>query len=100
MSMEKTATAIYKKPSASAPTVLTYGIDAALVKEATGEYYVDLLLDEAGLWKGATRATGSWTARNRIVSASAPKIRWDESFLIRLAAAESMRKGICFLLVY
>jgi len=24
--MEKTATAIYKKPSASAPTVLTYGI--------------------------------------------------------------------------
>ena len=51
MSMEKTATAIYKKPSASAPTVLTYGIDAALVKEATGKYYVDLLLDEAGLWK-------------------------------------------------
>jgi hypothetical protein len=80
--MEKTATAIYKKPSASAPTVLTY---------ATGEYYVDLLLDEAGLWKGATRATGSWTARNRIVSASVPKIRWDESFLIRLAIAESTR---------
>jgi len=33
-------------------------------------------------------------------SASAPKIRWDESFLIRLAAAQSMRRGICFLLVY
>jgi hypothetical protein len=49
--MEKTATVIYKKPSASAPTVLTYGIDAALVKEAIGKYYVDLLLDEAGLWK-------------------------------------------------
>ena len=49
----KTATAIYKKPNASAPTVLTYGIDAALMKEATGKYYVDLLLDEAGLWKMA-----------------------------------------------
>jgi hypothetical protein len=58
MSMEKTATAIYKKPSASAPTVLTYGIDAALVKEATGKYYVDLLLDEAGLWKWRYESNG------------------------------------------
>ena len=40
-----------QEASASAPTVLTYGIDAALVKEATGKYYVDLLLDAAGLWK-------------------------------------------------
>jgi hypothetical protein len=56
--MEKTATAIYKKPSASAPTVLTYGIDAALVKEATSKYYVDLLLDEAGVWKWRYEGNG------------------------------------------
>jgi hypothetical protein len=34
---------------------LTYGIDAELVKEATGKYYVDLFLDEAGRWKMALR---------------------------------------------
>jgi hypothetical protein len=49
MSMKKAAMAIYKKPSASAPTVLTY---------ATGKYYVDLLLDEAGLWKWRYESNG------------------------------------------
>ena len=49
---------IYKKPSGSSPIVLTYGVDAALVKEATGKYYVDLFLDEAGLWKWRYESIG------------------------------------------
>ncbi len=49
---------IYKKPSGSSPVVLTYGVDLELVKEASGKYYVDLLLDEAGLWKWRYESTG------------------------------------------
>jgi hypothetical protein len=49
---------IYKKPGASIPTILVYGVDAELVKEATGKYYVDLLLDEAGLWKWRYESIG------------------------------------------
>ena len=49
---------IYKKPSGSSPIVLTYGVDAEIVKEATGKYYVDLLLDEAGLWKWRYESSG------------------------------------------
>ena len=49
---------IYKKPNATSPTVLTAGVDAELVKEAIGNYYVDLLLDEAGLWKWRYESTG------------------------------------------
>jgi hypothetical protein len=32
--------------------------DRALVKEATSKYYVDLLLDEAGLWKWRYESNG------------------------------------------
>ena len=49
---------IYKKPGASSPTILTYGVDLELVKEATGKYYVDLLLDEAGFWKWRCESIG------------------------------------------
>ena len=49
---------IYKKPGASSPTVLVHGVDAELVKEATGKYYVDLLLDEAGFWKWRYESMG------------------------------------------
>lgn len=31
-------------------TTLTYGIDLALVKAATGDYYADVLLNQAGHW--------------------------------------------------
>jgi hypothetical protein len=50
--------ASYKKPGASSPTVLVHGVDAELVKEATGKYYVDLLLDEAGFWKWRCESIG------------------------------------------
>src|SRR5690242_12852110 len=56
--------------------------DRALVKEATGKYYVDRCSMRPDFGNGAMNRTASLTARNRIASASAPKIRWDESFLI------------------
>ena len=49
---------IYKKPTASSPTVLVYGVDTELVRESSGKYYVDLLLDEAGLWKWRYESSG------------------------------------------
>jgi hypothetical protein len=49
---------IYKKPTASSPTVLVYGVDAELVRESTGKYHVDLLLDVAGLWKWRYESSG------------------------------------------
>jgi hypothetical protein len=57
---------IYKKPSSSTPTVLVYGVDAPLVKKATGEYYIDLLLDEAGLWKWHYESSGVVDTPSRV----------------------------------
>lgn len=49
---------IYKRPSDDDPTVLVYGADVDLIRESTGKYYVDLLLDDAGLWKWRFESSG------------------------------------------
>ena len=53
-----TITFKYLKPSAVLVTLI-YGTDAALVKDSTGKYHVDLDLDEAGLWKWRYWSTGA-----------------------------------------
>jgi hypothetical protein len=40
-------------------TVYTFGVDAELVKDATGQYYVDQVIDEAGLWRYRFEASGN-----------------------------------------
>jgi hypothetical protein len=47
---------------AGVTTTLTYGIDIAVVKSATGVYYVDLDLDTEGTWKYRAYSTGTGKA--------------------------------------
>jgi hypothetical protein len=49
-------------PSATSATTYEYGTDAELVKDSTGVYYVDLDLDEAGLWRYRFYSTGTGQA--------------------------------------
>lgn len=46
-------------PPSGATVTLTYGTDAALVKDSTGNYHVDLDLDAAGKWFWRWAATGT-----------------------------------------
>lgn len=41
----------YRKPNDETTTLLTYGVDGAVVKETTGIYHVDLPNDVGGTWK-------------------------------------------------
>jgi len=50
---------IYQSPSAANPTVLTYGVDAALERDSVGLYHVDLSLTEAGTWRWRYESTGT-----------------------------------------
>lgn len=51
----------YKTP-AGVTTMLTYGVDVALVKQATGIYYVDVNANAAGVWKYRFYSTGTGQA--------------------------------------
>jgi hypothetical protein len=48
----------YEDPSGNV-TTLVYGVDAAVVKNSTGSYYVELEVDEAGDWHYRWIATGT-----------------------------------------
>ena len=57
-------------------TTYVYGTDSELVKDSTGQYHADYLLDESGIWKYQFISTGtlpsmeegSWaTLSNRVV---------------------------------
>lgn len=50
-----------KKPSGTI-TTLVYGADADLVRDATGQYYVDVVTDEKGEWNFRFEGTGTVTA--------------------------------------
>jgi len=50
-----------KKPSGTI-TTLVYGTDAAVVKDATGQYHVDVTTDEKGEWNFRFEGTGTCTA--------------------------------------
>jgi hypothetical protein len=53
----------YRDPSGNV-TSLLYGTDAALVKSATGIYYVDIDADELGVWNFRFYSTGTGQAAN------------------------------------
>ena len=50
---------IYQVPRDPAPTLLVYGVDAALVREGVGLYHVDLSLIEPGTWHWRYESTGT-----------------------------------------
>jgi hypothetical protein len=53
----------YKDPS-GAIISLQYGVDAELVKSATGVYYVDIDADAAGIWYFRMYSTGTGQGAN------------------------------------
>lgn len=53
----------YKDPSGNV-TTLTYPTDAALVKDSTGVYHVDINADEWGWWYYRFYSTGTGQAAN------------------------------------
>ena len=55
--------AMYKDPN-NLVTTLTYGTDAALVKDATGKYHVDIAATIAGNWWYRFESTGAVVAAN------------------------------------
>lgn len=58
-----TVKCFYKDPT-GVVTTLTYGIDNALVKDATGKYHVDISASIVGNWWYRFEATGSVVAAN------------------------------------
>lgn len=48
----------YTDPSGN-ETVLQFGVDVAVVKDAVGQYHVDIDVDEAGRWPYRWYATGT-----------------------------------------
>lgn len=48
----------YEDPSGNV-TTLVYGVDAAVVKNSTGSYYVEIEVDEAGDWHYRWIGTGT-----------------------------------------
>ena len=59
----------YRNPAGTVVT-LTYGVDAALVKDSTGNYHVDLILNTVGAywlgWYGTTSTTYSSTSEEAV----------------------------------
>lgn len=51
----------YRDPGGTT-TSLVYGVDAALVKDSTGNYHVDVDADEAGWWHYRFYSTGTGQA--------------------------------------
>lgn len=60
----------YRDPSGNVAT-LTYGTDAALVRDSAGNYHVDISIDEAGSWFYRFYSTGTGQASE------------EQSFLVR-----------------
>lgn len=57
----------YRDPSSNTAS-LTYGVDAALVKDSTGVYHVDIDADEVGWWHYRFYSTGSGQAASAPVA--------------------------------
>ncbi len=56
-----TVTAKVKKPSGTVTTYV-YGTDAALVKDSTGNYHIDVTSDEKSEWNFRFEGTGTCAA--------------------------------------
>lgn len=68
-----TLTFMFEKPD-GVVTTYVYGVDAELVKDATGKFHVELTLDQAGTWIWRQESIG-------IVTATQGKFRVGEELL-------------------
>ncbi|MGD9539100.1 MAG: hypothetical protein AB7P52_17845 [Alphaproteobacteria bacterium] len=50
------------KPPSGSVVIYTYGVDAELVKDATGGYHVDVDASIAGTWRYRWHSTGTYQA--------------------------------------
>lgn len=55
----------FRNPSGNETTYI-YGTDAALVKDSTGNYHVDIDADEAGIWHYRWWSTGTGQAAEAV----------------------------------
>lgn len=58
-----TVKCFYKNPT-GVVTTLTYGVDNALVKDATGKYHVDIFATTTGVWYYRFEGTGALIGAN------------------------------------
>jgi len=58
-----TVKCFYKSPGGTI-TTLTYGVDNALIKDATGKYHVDIFANVTGLWYYRFEGTGALIGAN------------------------------------
>jgi hypothetical protein len=52
------------EPGAIVPTVKTYGTDAEVVKDGTGQYHLDIDANTSGVWRYRWFSTGNGQAAN------------------------------------
>lgn len=52
----------FSAPSDTSATTYEYGVDTDIVRASTGVYYVDLDIDEAGVWRYRWYSTGTGRA--------------------------------------
>ena len=52
----------FEAPSDASVTQYEYGVDTEVVKSSTGVYYVDLSIDESGMWYYRWHSTGTGQA--------------------------------------
>ena len=62
VAVDPTAVIFKYKPPSSATVTYTFGVDAELVKSATGIYYVDVSATESGQWWHEFSSTGTGQA--------------------------------------
>jgi hypothetical protein len=56
---DPTTVTVRIKPSNAAATTYTYGTDAAVVKSATGVYYIDVTITASDRWRYRWAGTGA-----------------------------------------
>ena len=62
---DPTAVLFKFKNSEGTITAYTYGVDGALVKDSTGNYHVDININQAGTWKWYFYSTGTGQAAEK-----------------------------------
>jgi hypothetical protein len=67
--VDPTGIAFKVKTPAGVTTTYTYGTDAALVRDSTGNYHVDVSMTAAGLWpyRWASTGTGQAAAEGQLL---------------------------------
>ena len=63
--IDPTAVFFQIKTPAGVPTTYQYGVDAALIKDSTGNYHVDIAANAGGTWQWRWYSTGTGAAADQ-----------------------------------